>query len=189
MVPQQIKTATSCIHHIIPKSSKHHLQTILLHCLPKWIIHIPRNPASPSLKWTIQKEIAIAKIINKLNIAWLQQRSEKTSTQSFARALSMRFYASRFSVPKAMKLNKLLIKLTKSTCNIHKSSPHILTQLPRKTFHIGELSLLPKSTTTLEEQLIQTLNDPSPLGKVHQGIVNINMHSIIHVHGCVSSCI
>ena len=70
-----------------------------------------------------------------------------------------------------MKLNKPLIKLTISTCNIPKDSPYILAQLYREIFSIEAFSLLPRYATTLSKQLIQTLNDLRTLGKIYQAIV------------------
>jgi hypothetical protein len=73
----------------------------------------------PSLKWAIQKDITIAKIKNQ-NIALfllpaLLQHKIKILNTVIRPSFEYAFYATPFSGPKPMKLDKLLIKLTKST--------------------------------------------------------------------------
>jgi hypothetical protein len=74
----------------------------------------------PSLKWAIQKEITIAKMKHQ-NIALflspaLLQNKIKILNTVIRPSIEYAFYATPFSTPKPMKLDKLLIKLTKSTC-------------------------------------------------------------------------
>lgn len=40
-----------------------------------------------------------------------------------------------------------------------------------ETFGIDAFYLLPRYTTTISEQLIQTVNNQSPLGNIYQGLV------------------
>lgn len=80
------------------------------------------------------------------------------------------FYDTSFSTLN-IKKDKLLIKLTKSICNIPNNSLHILAQLPRETFSIEAFSLLPRYGTRCITPLIQTINDSDSLGHIHQGII------------------
>ena len=87
-----------------------------------------------------------------------------------------------FHVPNIKKLDKLLIKLINSICDIPK---HSLTSLsiPLQTFNIEAFSLLPNYATTLYKQLTHTLNDPNPLGQIHQGTVKFiasGVHSLVY---------
>ena len=81
------------------------------------------------------------------------------------------FLCCHFFCPKHQETKILLIKLTKSMGNIPKDSPNILAQLLCETFGIEAFSLLPRYAITLSKQLTWTLNDPSPLSQIYQGIV------------------
>ena len=70
-----------------------------------------------------------------------------------------------------VKLNEYSIKLTNSIYHISTSSPDILTQLPHNQIEIYAYSLLPKYTTTLVVQLLQTPNEPGQFGAINQGLV------------------
>lgn len=75
------------------------------------------------------------------------------------------------SIPNIREHNKLLIRLTKSICNIPGDSSNILRQLLWVAFGIETLSLLPQYAITINDQLTQTLNDLDPLADIYQGIV------------------
>ena len=87
----------------------------------------------------------------------LQQRIKILNT-IICLGIKYAFYAIPFFVLNIHKLDKHLIKLTKSIYNILRDSPNILTQLPQDAFEIGVFSLLPQYASTLSEQVTQTLN-------------------------------
>lgn len=60
------------------------------------------------------------------------------------------------------KLDKILVKLTKSICNILQSCPNILTHLSRQVFGIEVFSPLPRYATMLRETLTQMLTAQGP---------------------------
>ena len=97
----------------------------------------------------------------------LLQQKVKVFNKVIRPGIEYTFYATPFSIPDIHKTVKLLIKLTKSLCNLTNSTPNIFTQLPCNAFGIETFSLLPKYTTTLSEQLTQTLNDLGPLGQIY----------------------
>jgi hypothetical protein len=74
------------------------------------------------------------------------------------------YYAVPFSKPDIKKLDKLISKLIKETCNIPNNSTNILTHLPHEKFGINITSLLPDYIHYIGQQLIQALNDPCQLG-------------------------
>lgn len=88
------------------------------------------------------------------------------------------FYAAPFSIPNIKKLDKLLINLTKSICNIPKYSPDILARLPHKTFGSESLCLLPIYVITLSKHLTHTLNDLGRLCQIYHGIFEIYSQQI-----------
>jgi ribonuclease HI len=80
------------------------------------------------------------------------------------------YYAVSFSKSDIKKLDKIISKITKKTCNIPKSTANILTHLPHENFGINMTSLLPDYVHCIGQQLIQTLNDPCQLGTIYQGL-------------------
>jgi hypothetical protein len=91
----------------------------------------------PSLKWNLQKEITLnkAKQQGKLlatSPASLKQKIKILNTVIKPR-IAYAYYAVPFSKPDIRKLDKIISKITKETCNIPKSTANILTHLPTKT--------------------------------------------------------
>ena len=80
-----------------------------------------------------------------------------------------------FYVLKINKLGKLVIKLTKSTCNIPKD---ILAQRPHESFGIEVPSPLPIYATTLGKQITQIVSGSSPLKHIYPVLVKyvVNKH-------------
>ena len=100
----------------------------------------------------------------------LQQKIKILNT-AIQLGIKYAFYATPFSILDIHIRDTLLIKLTKSVCNLTICTRHIFIQLPKDIVDIETTSLLPKYTTTLGECLTQTLNNPCPLGQIYQGLI------------------
>jgi hypothetical protein len=91
----------------------------------------------PSLKWNLQKEITLnkAKQQGKLlatSPASLKQKIKILNTVIEPR-IAYTYYAVPFSKPEIKKLDKIISKITKETCNIPKLQPISSHTYPTKT--------------------------------------------------------
>ena len=128
----------------------------------------------PSLKWNLQKEITLNKTKQQGKLlaaspASLKQKIKILNTVIKPR-IAYAYYAVPFLKPDIKKLDKIISKITKETCNIPKSTANILTHLPHDNFGINMTSLLPDYVHCIGQQLIQALNDPGQLGTIYQGL-------------------
>jgi hypothetical protein len=95
-----------------------------------------------------------------ISLASLQQKI-RILNKFIHQGIKYALYDTSFSILDIKKLNKLLIKLTKSICNIPKDS---LTSLPNYCAKCSTLKHSPYSrATTLSKQLTQTINVLGPL--------------------------
>jgi hypothetical protein len=84
--------------------------------------------------------------------------------------IAYNFYASPYSMPDILKLDRKLNALQNAICNLFKSTPNITTQVPHELFEINAFSL--KTAYLIGEQLRNALNDPGRLGKIYEGLTN-----------------
>jgi hypothetical protein len=83
---------------------------------------------------------------------------------------SILFYDAPFSIPCIRKIDKIILKLTKSICNlIQSTNQHLYPTTHREIWH--QNSLLPRYVTTISEQFTQTLNNHGTLGRIYQDLV------------------
>lgn len=163
---QQIRTTTSSVQ----------LQTpTIIHTLIEWAIRVPRHKTSPILQMGYPKRITIAKLKQQSTAILLSPTTmpNKIKIHNAITCLGIDYavYVAPFLMPGLHKLDKLLIRFTKTICIIPKCSPNIINQLPRDTFGIKTFSFLPRYVATLSKQLTQTLNDPYTLGNFYHGLV------------------
>lgn len=77
------------------------------------------------------------------------------------------YYLVPFSKPDVLKLDKLLGKLTKEVCNIHKSTTNILTHLSIQDFGMYTLSFLLDYIHCIGKQILFALNNLGQLGLIY----------------------
>lgn len=103
---------------------------------------------------TIKPKIHILNIVIEPNIAYV-------------------YYAVSCSKPNIRKLDKILNKLTKETCNILKSNTNIGIFLSTKDFNINITSLLPDYIHCTCKQLLYALSNLGQLGKSTKDWLNM----------------
>jgi hypothetical protein len=89
---------------------------------------------APSLKWKTQINTTIAKVIKQCQalvacLATMKQKINMADTVIRAR-IAYSFYAVPYSIPAIKKLDKKIIALHKTICEIPKCTSNIATQLP-----------------------------------------------------------
>jgi hypothetical protein len=82
------------------------------------------------------------------------------------------FYAVPYSMPNITKLNKKIIGLQKTICELPKSTPNIITKLPHDQYGLDAHSLKTEYLTCIGKQLRNALNDPGRLGTIYKGLTN-----------------
>jgi hypothetical protein len=130
----------------------------------------------PSLKWTIEKNTTMRKLNKQTqqllqSPATLKQKIKMVDTVIRA-GIAYSFYASPYSMPDILKLDRKLIAFQKAICGLPKSTPNITTQLSHELFGINAFSLKIAYLTCIGEQLQNALNDPERLEKIYQGLTN-----------------
>jgi hypothetical protein len=80
------------------------------------------------------------------------------------------FYPVPYSMASIRKLDKQIIRVTKTICGLPKSTPNITTQIPRHQFGLDAFSFKTEYLTCIGNQLRDALNDPSKLGKIYRGL-------------------
>ena len=137
----------------------------------------------PSLTWKTQTHATITKIQEQCKLlktccATMKQKTHIMETVIRA-GIAYGFYAVPFSLPTIYKLDKLLIRLQKSICELPRSASNVTTQLPHNLFGLNAFSLIQAYLRCIGEQLRDALNDPGILGNIYQGLTNY----IFSLHG------
>ena len=129
---------------------------------------------TPSLKWSLQKEITLKKTKKQGKLLANSPASLKQNIKIINTVIKSRivyaYYVVPFSKPDIKKLDKIISSTTKTSCHIPKSTANILTHIPHDNFRINITSLLPDYIHCIGQQLIQALNDPGQLGTIYQGL-------------------
>ena len=127
-----------------------------------------------SFKWHLQKEITLNKAKQQGKLLAVSSASLKQKIKILNTVIKPRiayaYYTVSFLKPDIKKLDKIISKITKKTCNIPKNTADILTHLPHESFGIKITSLLPHYIHCIGQQLIQALNDLGQLGTIYQGL-------------------
>jgi len=105
------------------------------------------------------------------------------------------FYAVPYSLPTIKKLNKKIIAIQKTICELPKYTTNIITQLLHDLFSLGAFSLKNAYLRCIGEQLRNSLNDTCRLGIVYKELIQyiLAKHggtkdiSRIKQHDCIRS--
>ena len=97
----------------------------------------------PSLKWKIQIDATITKLINQCSqfvncLATIKQKINMVDIVIRV-GIAYSFYAVPYSLPAIIKLDKKIIAIQKKIYGLPKCTPNIVTQLPHDMFGIGTL--------------------------------------------------
>lgn len=103
-------------------------------------------------------------------LATTKQKTKMVDTIIRA-SIAYSFYAVPYSLPAIKKLDKKIIAVHKTICDLSKCMSNAVIQLPHNMFGTKKNSLKNAYITCIGEQFINALNDKGRLGKIYKWLI------------------